>query len=163
MSQAILNTAVSVRQILLHQVQSTPEEIFDIQPEGFNNTIRWNIGHIVVSLDAFLSIGFAFNSNLPKTYEDLFKPGTKPSDWTEAPPSKEELIQYLSAQLETFPNTSLDTLDMSLPSPFEIGPLCFKTVGEVFNFAFIHETMHLSTISCLVKVIQHKDDLSPVK
>ncbi len=157
MSQAIINTAKSVRQLVIRQVQAIPEELFDVQPQPFSNTIRWNVGHIVSCLDFFLSLGFPFDSNLPETYNSLFKPGTRPSDWTDTPPTKEELIQYLSAQLESLSDVSPSTLDKSLKSPIEMGPLRFETVGEVFNFAFIHETMHSSTISCLLKVSQYKE------
>ncbi|WP_257347591.1 hypothetical protein [Pseudalkalibacillus decolorationis] len=40
MSNALLSTAKSVRQMVIQQVQSIPEELFDVQPEPFNNTMR---------------------------------------------------------------------------------------------------------------------------
>ncbi|MFM1655347.1 DinB family protein [Brevibacillus sp. B_LB10_24] len=154
MSQTILNTARNVRQITLKQVQAIPEELFDVQPQAFNNTIRWNVGHMLVTVDFFLSLGFPFSSDLPETYKGLFNTGTKPANWTDEPPTKEELVQYLSEQLERFSAVSPDMLDQPLKSPIEMGALRFETAGEVFNFAFVHEAMHLSTISSLLKVIQ---------
>jgi hypothetical protein len=64
MSQTIINTAKTVRQMVIRQVESIPEEFFDVQPKQFGNTIRWNLGHIISSLDGMLSLGFTFNSNL---------------------------------------------------------------------------------------------------
>ncbi|MCQ6562370.1 DinB family protein [Paenibacillus mendelii] len=155
MSVNIINTAKSVRQITLHQVQSIPEELFDHQPEPFNNTIRWNVGHIVFCLDHFLSGCFQSSSHLPESYAGLFHTGTKPSEWSVTPPSKEELLQQLSAQLNRISEVEPAALEGLLPSPVTMGPLRFETAGELFNFAFIHEAIHHATISCLLKVIRH--------
>jgi len=43
MSNALLSTAKSVRQMVIQQIQSISEELFDVQPDQFNNTIRWNV------------------------------------------------------------------------------------------------------------------------
>ncbi|UVI30687.1 DinB family protein [Paenibacillus spongiae] len=156
MSQSIVNTGKSVRQMVLHQAQSIPEELYDVQPAPFNNTIRWNIGHIVYCLDHFLSMSFKSASQLPASYAGLFNTGTKPADWTAAPPTKEELIQQLSAQLNGISEISPDKLEEKLGAPVQMGPFRFETVGELVNFAFIHEAMHFSAIGCLSKAAQHK-------
>ncbi|MDF2960635.1 MAG: hypothetical protein K0S39_2370 [Paenibacillus sp.] len=156
MSHAIIHTAHTVRHLAVGSIQAIPEEWFDIQPEGFNHTIRWNAGHLVTMLDWFLSRAIEFDSGLPESYTGLFISGTKPADWTVTPPAKEELIQYLSAQLRSLSEVSPDTLNAALKSPFEMGPLKFESVGQLFNFAFIHEAVHLGMISSMVKVIQAK-------
>lgn len=156
MSQAIINTAKTVRSLVIHQVQSIPEEIFDIQPQGLPNTIRWNVGHIICSLDFFIAGHVPLNSNFPETYNSFFQTGTKPADWTSAPPTKEELLGYLTQQLASLSEISPGIMDQRLNAPFEMGPLRFETVGELFNFAFIHETIHFATISNAAKLIQRQ-------
>ncbi|MCQ6268617.1 DinB family protein [Fictibacillus sp. WQ 8-8] len=153
MSQVLISTAKSVRQMVIRQIQSIPEDLFDVQPLEFSNTIRWNAGHIAVVSDSFRSLGLSFNSNLPKNYAELFKPGTKPSDWISKPPTKEELIENLSRQLSDISDIHPSTFEKQMDPPLELGPLRFKTFGEVFNFATIHETMHSTTISCQLKVL----------
>jgi hypothetical protein len=54
MSQASIQTAKTVRQLLIESIQAIPEEIYDVQPEGFPNTIRWNVGHQATMLHWFL-------------------------------------------------------------------------------------------------------------
>ncbi|MEW9699453.1 DinB family protein [Paenibacillus sp. SI8] len=156
MSKAIINTAVILRQIVIGQVQAIPEQAFDHQPEGVSNTIRWNTGHVVSMLEFFLSMGIPFRSGLPASHAGLFLKGTKPADWTVTPPSKEELIQYLSAQQKLLSEVSPVTLNEPLQVPFEMGPLKLVTVGELFNFALMHEAIHLGIITSLAK-------LAPVK
>jgi uncharacterized damage-inducible protein DinB len=157
MSQTMIKTAKTVRQMVIRQVEAIPEEFFDIQPKQFGNTIRWNLGHIITSLDGILSLGFTFNSNLPESYGGMFKTGTKPSDWTMSPPPKTELVQYLSQQLNALSEVSPSILEETLKSPIQMGPMKFESVGEIFSFATLHETMHSTAISYLLKVIKYQD------
>lgn len=85
MHQAIVHTSQVVRQVVLGQVQAAAEEQLDRQPEGFANTIRWNIGHIVYWRDRYAALCFGVPSAIPDHYAALFDSGTKPADWTEAP------------------------------------------------------------------------------
>ncbi|WP_408008222.1 DinB family protein [Pseudalkalibacillus sp. A8] len=156
MSNALLSTAISVRQMVIQQVQSIPEELFDVQPHQFNNTIRWNVGHIAFTNEYYLSLGLPINSRLPDNYAQLFNIGTQPSDWGSIRPTKEELIENLSRQLSNFSDIPSNTFDQQMDPPIEVGPLKFETFGKVFNFATVHETMHFTTISCLLKVLQYQ-------
>lgn len=47
MAQSIIHTGKVLRQIIIGQLQDVSESQMDIQPEGFHNTVRWNIGHMV--------------------------------------------------------------------------------------------------------------------
>ncbi|CAM3317562.1 DinB family protein [Brevibacillus invocatus] len=157
MSTAILNSGKSIRKILVHQLQSLPEEYFNVQPVPFNNTVNWNVGHIIVSLNTFLSLCGIDTIDLPEGYPGLYKMGTKPADWTDAPPSKEELLQYLTSQLNHLSEVAPEALEGALNSPITMGPLQFEQKAELCNFAFVHEAMHASTIASLLKVIKHQE------
>ncbi|MBB6730398.1 DinB family protein [Cohnella zeiphila] len=154
MSQIIVHSAQTVRQLVLQQVQAIPEELYDIQPAAFNNTIRWNIGHIIFWMDSYRSLSFSEKSALPPSYAAFFNSGTKPSDWTGAPPSKEELLGQLTRQLDGLAELPLSALNEPFPSPLQMGPLTFRLAGELFNFGLLHEAIHLSVIGSMLKVIQ---------
>jgi len=157
MSQMIINTSILVRQMVIRQVEAIPEDLYDIQPKAFNNTIRWNIGHIINALNGLLSRGgFTLDINLPESYKALFLTGSKPSEWTITPPSKEELLKYLNEQLQALSEISPTILDNLIEPPTQLGPMKFERFGELFSFTTIHETMHTNTISCLLKVIKHE-------
>jgi len=155
MSEMIMNTAKIVRQVVLQQVQAIREELFDIQAEDFNNTIRWNVGHIIYWMDKYSTLSFGFPSAIPGSYDTLFNSGTKPVDWTFAPPSKEELVEMLTAQLSRLSELTPDMMSKAPSTPFALGPFRFHTAGELFNFALIHEAIHLGTISSQLKVLSH--------
>ncbi|OZB98723.1 DinB family protein [Paenibacillus sp. XY044] len=153
-TQSIINTGKVLHQLVIGQVQGISESLFDITPEGFRNTIRWNVGHIVFWLDRYQQMSFGSPSAVPAAYETLFNSGTKPADWTIAPPSKEELVQQLSSQLAQISEITPELLDQDLNSPFVLGPFEFKTAAELFNFALMHEAIHLGTITSQQKAVQ---------
>jgi len=154
MSQSIIHTGKVLRQIMIGQLQDVSESQMDIQPEGFHNTVRWNIGHMVYWLDKYSSLSFGSPSAIPAQYETLFNSGTKPSDWTVTPPSKDELMVMLSEQLSSLSDLAPEMLEQRLQAPFEMGPFQFVTAGELFNFALIHEALHLGVISSQLKLIK---------
>ncbi|MGG4343256.1 DinB family protein [Paenibacillus lautus] len=153
MSDMVINTATTLRQVVLQQVQAIPEELFDIQAAGFNNTIRWNVGHIIYWMDKYSTLSFDSPSAITDSYETLFNSGTKPLDWTFAPPSKEALVEMLTRQLSRLSELTAEKLGEKLSTPYAFGPFQFNTSGELFNFALIHEAIHLGTISSQLKVL----------
>ncbi|SFI37155.1 DinB superfamily protein [Paenibacillus sp. UNC496MF] len=151
MSEIILNSALTLRRIVLQQVDAIPEELFDVQPAGFTNTVRWNVGHLVYWADAYMTLCFGSGSAIPSAYAAFFDSGTKPADWTEAPPSKAELLRVLSAQLDRFADIAPDRLNAPFAPPLRQGPLEFHAAGDLFNFALMHEAMHLAACGSLLK------------
>jgi hypothetical protein len=139
---------------VIGQLQGATEAKLDIQPKGFNNTVRWNVGHIVYWMDQYSSIAIGSPSAIPPQYAALFGSGTKPADWTSGPPAKEELIQLLSAQLSCLSELTPAMLDNKLQASFVMGPFQFDTAGELFNFALMHEAIHLGVISSQMKLIE---------
>lgn len=154
MSQTVIHTGKVLRQVVIGQVQAISEEQFDVQPKGFNNTVRWNVGHMIFWMDQYATLCFDSPSMIPDQYEALFHSGTKPSSWTIAPPSKEELLQLLTMQLTRLSELTPEMLNEPLKSPYVMGPFQFDTAAELFNFALVHEGIHLGTISSQLKAMQ---------
>lgn len=151
-----LNTEKVVRQMTIGKIEAISEEFFDVQPPQFNNTIRWNLGHIISATDGLIFQRITQTSNLPEGFADFFRGGTKPADWTTTPPTKAELIDLLKSQLHMLEEAFANRLDEKLSTPVQIRDFTFGTVGEVINFASVHEAIHSTVISDLLKVIQHQ-------
>lgn len=154
MANSIIASGKVLHQIVIGQLQDVSEDQFDIQAKGFNNTIRWNVGHMVYWMDEYSALSFGLPSAIPPHYESLFGSGTKPSEWTITPPSKEELTELLMAQLSRLSELTPEMLDLKLQSPYIMGPFQFITSGELFNFALMHEAIHLGIISSQLKAMQ---------
>src|SRR5690625_1855733 len=115
--------------ILLNNID---EEIWNIQPEGYPNNIRWNAGHVYVTAEDFLKDADQNYDVTRPEWDELFLDGTRPSEWGDNVPSKDEIVSALEEQEkrieEYFKNklqnkaskvrdingTLLDTVDASL-------------------------------------------------
>src|SRR5690554_7246764 len=85
-----------VRHLTIKAVEGTSEKTLDIIPEGFNNNLRWNLGHIYLVQEK-LSFYFAGEPmQMPENFIRLFGKGTKPTDWSEEPPKLELLLDMLA-------------------------------------------------------------------
>ncbi|MCZ8513381.1 DinB family protein [Paenibacillus filicis] len=157
-SHAIINTVNVARLMTIGKVESVSEEFFDVQPPQFNNTIRWNLGHLIAVMDSLVFKRISQSSKLPEGFVDLFKGGTKPSDWTTTPPSKDELITLLKQQSNDLNETFANRAEEKLENPFQIRDFKLETVGDVIGFAIVHEMMHTTTISDLLKVINYQNN-----
>ena len=135
------------------RLQSVKDEQWDIQPEGFNNTIRWNVGHIYVSMESFIKQCVPTYEPVHSEWMPLFKGGSKPEDWTVNPPTKEELLIALAEQ----PSRVEEILTEKLDHPVRFGALArhaddLEAEGAVIQFAIWHEGVHAGTIYALNKI-----------
>ena len=149
----ILNQLSFTRMYTQGRLKPVKDGQWDIQPEGFNNTIRWNVGHIFTSMESFIQ-------NVIPTYEPvhpewipLFKGGTNPTDWTVEPPTNEELLSALADQLARVKEILTGKLDQKLPEVMKIGKFHeMATIEAVIQFAVWHEGIHSGIIFALNKV-----------
>lgn len=138
-----------VRNGLLAFVNNLDEKHMDIQPDHFNNTLRWHIGHIIVSAESLL-FGYPTQStNIPKAYHTLFATGTKPADWTTEAPSLTSLVNCLSEQQKRVNRLSDTYFSQSIPFTLPFGD--FKTYGDIFEFVILHEAEHVGQMKAMKK------------
>jgi len=144
----------TVRGITNQTLKKIPEEISDLIPKGFNNSIRWNFGHIAFIQEKLVFELLGEEKNIPGNYEQLFGAGTKPAEWKETPPSFTEIAEILTEQKTRIRDFLQGRLHENLPTPFiNRSGITFYTVGEVFLFSFYHEALHIGTIKRLHKSI----------
>ncbi|NQX61259.1 DinB family protein [Paenibacillus qinlingensis] len=158
MEQITLKQLDFIRQSTIKAVAGLSENTIDHIPEGFNNNIRWNLGHII-----FVQEKFAFHFvgeplQIPENFERLFAKGTRPSEWNEELPTLDELLVLLAEQPKRIQRLLRDRLDESVSKPFTTGSgLLLSTIGEFLNFTMYHEGMHFNTISILKRfATQHQ-------
>jgi len=150
---ALLTQAEIVRSLTLAAVQAMHEEEADVQPEGFNNTIRWHLGHIYLVQErlAFHYAGFPVDA--PQPYIDLFGNGTKPADWTTAPPSLAELGSRLTEQPGRIRTLLGEKLHEPPAVPFSRFEGKLDTIGAILGYSLYHEGLHLSSIKTIKRLI----------
>ncbi|WFB59865.1 DinB family protein [Paenibacillus sp. BR1-192] len=154
MNEAIFNQLDFARGATLKSVEQLTEQEADIIPEGFANSIRWNLGHIYTVTEQFAFATAGEQPRLPEGFEAWFATGTKPADWTSKPPALSELAELLQEQTARIRETFSNRLDQASAHPLTIGPVTFQTVGEFLTFSLYHEGMHTQTIKVYRKLIK---------
>lgn len=137
------------RTFLLMGAEKITEENADIIPEGFPNSLRWQLGHILVSCEYLVFHQAGEEMKIPEGYNEMFARGTSPKDWTGQPPSVEELKKHLSEQVGRLKETFENRLDEKVQESFQAGPYELKTVEEMIMFALFHESEHIGCIKGL--------------
>jgi uncharacterized damage-inducible protein DinB len=149
LSELLFKQFELTRGSFLKNIEGITAEQASVQPEGFNNNIHWNIGHVLTVAEQFM-MGFPKKSNhLPANYIELFGNGTRPSEWTGDVPSVDVLRDQLKAQLGRIKEVPASTLNEKLKKPF----LGLETFGELANMALFHEAYHLGQIHAMRKLV----------
>lgn len=139
------------RDYFIKNVESVSKEIANVQPDGFNNTIQWHIGHVLTVTEQFM-FGFPHKTiHLPANYIELFGNGTKPADWKSDVPTVDELVVQLKDQLARLQQIPAERLNEMLEKPF----MGLETFGELACMALLHEANHLGQIQAMKRIIEH--------
>ncbi|MBO8163395.1 MAG: DinB family protein [Brevibacillus sp.] len=150
-SAVLLNQVDFVRNGTLELLRQVPEEVADLVPPGFSNSIRWNVGHILIDQEQWLYSFIHDGMKLSDRYLRLFAHGTKPSDWQEVPPSLDELAELLGEQAQRIRRDFGHRLNKPLLRPAELG---MSTIGEIIPRTLYHEGIHAGIISSMLRMIK---------
>lgn len=139
------------RQTYLKVIEGLSKEQLLLIPEGFNNNILWNLGHVVVT-QQMLTYGLAgkplyVSDDLVK----LYRKGTSPKTWTSEPDS--DLIKTLLVEL---PETFLEDYKTDMFQTFQeyksaTTGAVLRTIEDGIAFNDFHEGLHLGSILALRK------------
>ena len=157
MEQSIFQTVEKVRNLTLQTLEKMPEDIADIVPDGYNNNIRWNFGHIAVVHEKLTIGALGEKINIPESFINYFAPGTKPADWKNPPPSLKEIASVLKEQNSRIKQILSGRLEEKLPVPFTTSSgMKFSTAVETLTFSLFHEGMHLETVKRIYRNLKGK-------
>ncbi|MCD7034375.1 DinB family protein [Metabacillus sp. GX 13764] len=145
-----------IREQTLKLADSVSEELADQIPDGFRNSIRWNLGHIYVVWErhAFQYIGEPLE--VPDGYRELFEynttPLTQPADIPV--PSLEEIKGYLRAQPVRMKAILSDRLQEKIEPPYTTSAgMTLASPEQFLSFGLYHEGMHQSVIKLYQKLL----------
>jgi uncharacterized damage-inducible protein DinB len=138
-----------VRGQTLKMMEGVTEEIADRIPEGFRNSIRWNLGHIYVVLERFAFHFIGLPLNLPKGFKEQFEYGTSPLNTPASVPvpTLQELETLLKEQQERIREALAHRLQEKIVPPYTTSAgMTLETPEQFLSFNLYHEGMHLNVI-----------------
>ncbi len=150
--ESIFNTWKTSRKLYLEYFDQYTLQQLNIIPEGFNNNIIWNIGHIIVAQQALIYLGSNLTMNISNELFNLYKPGTKPTGKTtedEVRELKNLLTQLISKTEEDFYNQKFITYHPRITGT----GFYLNTLKDAFEFNNFHEGLHLGGMIKIGKFI----------
>ncbi|TXK76770.1 DinB family protein [Paenibacillus sp. N3.4] len=150
MSELIFKQFEMTRGSFIETVESISKITADVQPEGFNNTIHWHIGHVLTITEGVISYPHPITTHLPANYIELFGTGTRPSEWKGDVPSVDKLILMLKEQLVRLQRIPSGRLNQRLEEPF----MGLETIAEFASIVLLHEGIHIGLIDAMKRVIK---------
>ncbi len=131
----------------------TDEELMEI-PDGFNNNILWNAGHIITSQQRLCYGMSGLELTIPIEYIAFFAKGTSPRDWKQTPDISK--LKTLIADTDTIQNDYKKGLFKNY-KPYETSyGYLLKSIEDAIAFNNIHEAIHTSAANSLSKLIKKK-------
>jgi hypothetical protein len=138
------------RNNVLRHLESVNEKNSIRIPDGYNNSVLWNVGHILLAMEDALFKATGRKFMLPEQYRFLFDGGTKPKEWTVELPSLTLLIEQLRDQTDRVRQTFKGQLKEELPTVIHFSGLPpLTTVAENLSLALLHEGQHIGYIMAI--------------
>ncbi len=137
-----LNIIDSIRQKAIALIKETPLEMLNQIPAGFNNSIIWNFGHLVVSGYSLVFKATSVDPDFLIPLQDVYKKGTKPN----APATQQEIDELIGLS-NTFTLAVKEALDanrfqeMTEYTTATFG-LPVTTIEEMLITVAAHDTLH---------------------
>lgn len=130
----------------LGRLKQSNDAEWDTQPTGFSNTIRWNAGHIYVTLEYFVHLIDSEYEIVNAEWIPFFVRGSSPANWEGDIPSNEEIIVALTEQTTRLTKFLAGRLEEPLENPINLGAKDMETIGALILFAIWHEGLHAGLI-----------------
>ncbi|KZE36907.1 hypothetical protein AV656_14105 [Bhargavaea cecembensis] len=134
----------------LGQLKQLEGADWDQKHPGFSNNIRWNAGHIFVSLENFTKMINPDYETVNPEWNGLFNTGTSPYSCSEGVPSNDELLSALKEQNDRIAGALEGKLDSQLVQPLEIAGHRMDTGEKLLQFTVWHEGVHGGILNAMV-------------
>lgn len=150
--ESIFKTWKTSRKLYLDFFEKYTLEQLNKIPDGFNNNLIWNIGHVIVAQQALVYIGSDLQGYIPGELYRLYKPGTKPTrriSKIEVDELKKLLISLIEKTETDFANGKFVTFNERMTDTgFDL-----TTLKDAFEFVNFHEGLHLGHMMAIRKFI----------
>lgn len=140
------------RDELMAMVAGISEVEAEILPKGFNNNVRWNLGHICVDQYLWIRALTKEKMPIPMTFIEWFGYGTSPSRFTDETPTFSQLIPILQQQTRIIQEKYQDRMEEEF-APTEMG---MHTIEQVLIRTIFHEGLHIGAIQALKRQLSRE-------
>lgn len=150
--ESIFKAWKTSRNLYLEYFEKYTLEQLNKIPNGFNNNLIWNIGHVIVAQQALIYKGSSLDGYISEKLFELYKPGTKPTGQTtqlEIDELKELLMILIDQTILDFRNEKFHIFNERMTGTgFHLSSLT-----DAFEFNNYHEGLHLGCMMSIRKFV----------
>lgn len=148
-----LNIIDSIRKKAIRLVKETSLEDLNKIPAGFNNSMAWNFGHLIVSGYSLIFKVTGADTSFVIPLQDKYRKGTKPSEHT-TPGELEELIRlsdaFTMAVKDALDEKKFETITSYTTDTFGV-PI--TTITDMIATVAAHDTTHFQIIKDYKRIL----------
>lgn len=145
-------TIKQLRERILDTVSNLSIEQLNKVPEGFNNNIIWNLGHMIAAQQSLCYKRAGLNIRVDETFFNTYKPETKPEGFVNEAGVEEikKMLFTTLEQLEADYNNGAITGYTTFTTRYNIK---LSNIDEAIAFLPFHEGLHVGYIMSLRKLV----------
>ncbi|MEQ8713240.1 MAG: DinB family protein [Cyclobacteriaceae bacterium] len=150
--EQIFETQRVTRANIISLVEAFSAEQLNHIPEGYNNNLAWNLGHLLVTQQLLVYRLSGLPGYLSDELIDRYRKGTKP----EAPISDEEVATIKEQLLTLVDQTATDWAEgkfgeyKEYPTSFGV---TLRSTADAMQFNNSHEALHLGYMMAMKKLV----------
>ena len=147
-----IETIQATRKMFLKLIDGLSIETLNKVPEGFNNNIIWNFGHVIITQQILCYKLANLPMHVEETYIIKYSKGTKPETFIDA----KELDYLKELALSSVDQLMVD-MDNKIFNDFNSYTTSFgvelASIDDVVKFIGMHEGMHIGYVMALKRVV----------
>jgi hypothetical protein len=147
-----IETIQQSRKLFLHLMEDLSIEALNTIPEGFNNNIIWNFGHVVVSQQILCYKLANQPLKIDAAYVSKYSKGTKPVSFIDAAELaflKEQAVVLIVELIADMQAGIFDHFD-SYTTSFNV---VLNEVEDAIKYLTMHEGLHLGYAMAIKRII----------
>jgi len=149
-----IDTIVATRKMFLQLMENLSVDALNKVPEGFNNNIIWNFGHLIVTQQILCYKFSALPLHIDCAYVAKYSKGTKPEKFID-----EQEIAFLKEQALCLIDELNSDLQKNIFKSFNSYTTSFgvalNSIEDSVQFVNMHDGLHLGYAMALKKVINN--------
>jgi hypothetical protein len=143
------------RAYLLELISDLTAEEMNKIPEGFNNNIIWNLGHMVAAQQGISYVRAGLQPKVAASFMAAYKPGTKP-EGTVDEARIAQIKSLLFATLDVLAQDYNASLWQQYPAWQTRYGVTIDSIESAVSFLLFHEGLHSGIIMAQKRVIEQR-------
>jgi predicted transcriptional regulator len=147
-----IDTILASRNLFLKLMDGLTIEQLNQVPEGFNNNIIWNFGHVIVSQQILCYKLSGLPMKIDVSYVSKYSKGTKPETFLD-----EKELEFLKSQSIALINELVADIEKNSFTSYSNYTTSFNValnnIDDAVKFITMHEGLHLGYAMALKRIV----------